>query len=96
MASQDCAGAGQEGAAACDVDRFISVDAALCIARARGLGEGLKGLSGSIVYNHRHGRVIYTVKNTLKDDPGDAGGEHLAIDAITGEVLDRGGWAAVA
>jgi hypothetical protein len=80
---------------ACDVSRFMSVDAALCIARQSGLTEGQSGLRGSLVYNFRFHRVIYSVENVLHEMPGKASGDSLTIDAITGSVLERSSWGSI-
>jgi hypothetical protein len=99
-ASLACANAGAHEApddpAACKADAFMSVDAALCIARASGLAEGQSGLVGSLLYNYKLRRVIYSVQNTLHEEPGRANGDVMAVDAITGAVLERGSWESVA
>jgi hypothetical protein len=89
------AGDAPDSPASCEASAFMSVDAALCIARANGLPEGLSGLQGSLVYNGQFRRVIYAVENTLHKAADRAGGDTLAIDAISGAVLDRGGWESI-
>jgi hypothetical protein len=72
-------------------------DAALCIARASGLAEGLHGLKAGLCYNVQYQRIIWNVQNTTIDDGnGTQSGDDLTIDAITGAVLNRGYWGATA
>ena len=96
-ASRDCANgrAAPDDPAACVAANFMSVEAALCIARANSLAEGQTGLSGSLIYNYKLRRVIYSVRNTLHKEADKSDGESISIDAITGAVLERGGWGSV-
>jgi hypothetical protein len=77
----------------CDASRVMTRDAALCIARAGGLGEGMSGLKAGLVFHGGYRRIIWSVENTTSDDGnGSKSGESWDIDAITGAVLFRGGW----
>jgi len=71
---------------------FISRDAALCIAELEGLEEGIAEWTASLVYNYSYHRPIWAVDNTTYEDECESRGDGLAIDAVTGEVLDSYGW----
>jgi hypothetical protein len=69
-------------------------DAALCVARAQGLSEGLAGLKAGLIFSPKLGRIVWNVQNTTAIQPDTRGGEAVTLDAITGSVLDRSGWSA--
>jgi hypothetical protein len=79
----------------CDPNRIMTRDAAVCIARAEGLTEGIIGLQAGLVYNVGVRRIIWVVRNTTSSntDGNGAHGQQLSIDAITGAVLERSEWA---
>jgi hypothetical protein len=89
-ALEDCVA--DEGRA-CRTDDFIAPSAAVCIARADGLAEGLEGLRVYLYYSAEHGRLTWSVQNTSSRSAGDgASGAITMVDAETGAVLSHGGW----
>jgi hypothetical protein len=81
----------------CDASRFISAEAALCIARSAGLQEGFYGPLALLTFDNH---VVWYVQNTLHDDKhggpeGESDGEWLQVDAISGEASEIGGWGAI-
>ena len=80
----------------CDASKIMTHDAALCVARAQGFAEGIGGLQAGLFYDTHFRRIVWNVQNTLSSQPGRAQGEAIKIDAITGEVLERTGWSAMA
>jgi len=90
VALEDCLA--DEGRA-CRTDDFIAPSAAVCIARADGLAEGLDGLRVYLYYSAEHGRLTWSVQNTSSRSARDgAGGAITMVDAETGAVLSHGGW----
>ena len=84
-----------EAGSDCDATKIMTHDAALCVARASGLTEGLSGLKAGLVYHVGYRRILWYVINKTRDDGnGQQGGDEMDIDAITGAVLFRGGWSA--
>ncbi|MCA9708378.1 MAG: hypothetical protein KDK70_21190 [Myxococcales bacterium] len=84
--------------AACDADAFITRDAAVCIAEADGLEEGLGPWEVQLVYQYGEvHRPVWSVSNTTLDDPSDCrkSGHTRTIDAETGEVLQSSSWMAI-
>lgn len=79
----------------CDQSLFISLDAATCVARARGLAAGIRPWDLSLGYYDNHQRVIWLIM-TVTEEAGYDGywGESMLLDAITGSVLERGGYTA--
>ena len=66
---------------------------ALLIARLDHLEPGLEPWSTSLLFNQGYQRFVWAVSTVLKRDGSDSEeGTMLAIDAVTGEILDRGGW----
>lgn len=88
--AEECAEDGEP----CDAGAFITRDAALCIAEAEGLAEGIAKWRANLVYNYTFRRPVWAVQNTTLDDPANCEkeGEGVMMDAETGEVLDRYGW----
>jgi hypothetical protein len=77
----------------CDASRVMTREAALCVARASGLPEGLAPLQAGLHFDTEYRRIVWSVENTTSDDGnGRKGGEVLYLDAITGAVLGSGGW----
>jgi hypothetical protein len=78
------------GGTGCDASRFLSKEAALCLAQSNGLEAGLGPWSVALVYHHGHERVVWNVMNVTNDD-GAAGysGGNLTLDATDGAVLGR-------
>jgi hypothetical protein len=94
QASPPCTGSVQDRK--CDSSRFIGADAATCIAGGEGEPAGLHGSSAQLVYDLRSRRVVWNVSNTVTEGPtGSASGDDFVIDAVTGELLERLGWAQV-
>ena len=77
----------------CNPDDILGIDAAICIALAAGLGEGLHRPTADFTYDSASRRIVWNVQNVLSEVP-DVGnsGEGVTIDAVTGEVLDSFGW----
>jgi hypothetical protein len=90
---------------ACDPRKFLTREAAICIARADGLKEGVAPWFAAIRFHGSYRRVVWNVRNTLliegpsvSADGGPGGsmqGVSLTIDAITGSVLGRQTWRVV-
>jgi hypothetical protein len=93
--AQECADDGQT----CDPQVFITRDAARCLAEIEELDDGLAEWRISLVYNYEYQRPIWVVDNTTQieacGDISDEYGESLIFDAETGDLLDRGMWAAI-
>jgi len=51
----------------CDEAAFITREAALCVASAAGLANGLDGLTAALVYHYGFRRVVWNVNNRLFD-----------------------------
>jgi hypothetical protein len=88
----------------CDASRFMTADAAICIAQAAGLEPGLRPAGAGLVYDARARRVAWSVSNLLYDPAhpapadgggGDSGGQYFQIDAVSGVVLLEGAWGEV-
>jgi hypothetical protein len=90
--SAQCSAAG----APCDADQFITRDAAMCIARAQGLADGLSPWTASLVFRVDSKRPFWAIRNVTKQEPGNCArsGNVALIDAITGAVA-IGGWGEV-
>ena len=83
--------------AACEAEgktcgEVITREAALCIAEADGLVEGVAPTTASL-FRHDVFGWVWSTLNTLDQTAGEEGGESRTIDAFTGEVLERGNWA---
>ena len=77
----------------CDASRVMTREAALCVARAAGLPEGMAAFQAGLRFDTRYRRIVWSVLNTTWDEGNGAkGGESWDIDAITGAVLGRFGW----
>ncbi len=77
----------------CDPSRVMTHDAALCVARASGLPEGIAPLKAGLHFDTRYRRIVWSVENTMHDEGNGAkGGDSWVIDAITGAVLGRFLW----
>jgi hypothetical protein len=81
----------------CDADRFISKEAAICIAQTAGLAVGLYGPLARLAFDNH---VVWNVQNTLHDDThgaprGESDGAFIEIDAISGEASEIGSWRAI-
>lgn len=68
-------------------ERYIERAAALCIARAAGLGDGDEPWHARLLYLGDDDGVVWIVTRTRR--AGDGGGEHreLVVDAVAGQVL---------
>jgi hypothetical protein len=88
--SEQCAAAG----APCDPNRFITRDAAMCIARLQGLSEGLSPWTAKLVFRADSKRPFWIISNVTMKDPGNcsSGGDDARIDAISGAVAEMGSW----
>jgi hypothetical protein len=83
------------GAADCNPNDFLTREGAFCVARAAGFAEGLRPWLAGIRFDERQGRVVWSVLNTLSDDPGGGGGgQSWVFDAVTGALLQREAWSA--
>jgi hypothetical protein len=81
----------------CDPDRFISKEAAICIAQAAGLAPGLYGPLAAVTFDNH---VVWNVQNTLHDDEhggpkGESDGQFIEIDAISGKASEIFGWTTI-
>jgi hypothetical protein len=66
---------------------------ALLIARVDHLEAGLEPWSTSLHFNQGYKRFVWAVPTILeRDRDGGEEGTMLQIDAVTGEILGRGGW----
>ena len=66
---------------------------ALLIARLDHLEPGLEPWSTALHFNHGYQRFVWAVSTVLTRDRDDSeSGKMLQIDAVTGKILDRGGW----
>jgi hypothetical protein len=86
----------------CDASKLMTADAAVCFARAAGLGAGLQAPTAGLVYDFKARRIAWGVSNVLFDHPaqadgsgGDSGGQFFQIDAIDGAVLSSGQWSRI-
>ena len=91
--ASECVASGGTG---CDASRFISREAASCLARADEFEAGLEPWGIALVYHHRQDRVVWNVRNVTSDRgaAGSSGGA-LTIDATEGLILERLGWAVI-
>lgn len=91
---EDIAQQCEDDGIACDPDAFITRDAALCIARAEGLADGVAPWEVQMVYNSYYERPIWSISVTTVDDPADCRreGDSLVLDLETGEILDSHHW----
>ncbi|MCB9476384.1 MAG: hypothetical protein H6684_11475 [Deltaproteobacteria bacterium] len=81
-----------EGGAGCDVDGWLSADAARCVAEASGLGGDSSAYEIWKVYDHGFHVVAWNVARVTNGDACGCEGsaDTIKIDATTGEVLDTG------
>lgn len=80
----------ESGGTGCDASRFISKNAASCIAERSGFEAGLEPWSVALVYHHGHERVVWNVMNVTNDAGAEGfSGAALALDATDGVVLRR-------
>lgn len=72
----------------------IDRDGATKIAKEAGLAEGVGAWEIQFLWNTGHGgRYVWSVRNRLHDEgPCSRSGESILIDAITGQVVERGAW----
>ena len=82
-----------DGGSDCVPDRFLQKAAAECIARHAGLEPGIRPWEIYLVYNYGFHTVIWVVSNTLSESRSEAGGKSVSVQATSGEVLERNGWA---
>jgi hypothetical protein len=83
------------GAADCDPNSFLTREGAFCVARTEGFPEGLRPWLAGIRFDERQGRVVWSVLNTLSEDPGGSvTGQSWVFDAVTGALLRREAWGA--
>jgi hypothetical protein len=99
QASTPCTGTAADRI--CDEARFITADAAICIARAAGLEPGLHAPKARLIYHYGFRRVIWSVENVRWRDTaptgfsGGSSGDIFAVDAVTGEFLGKCSWESV-
>ena len=80
-----------------DIADLITREAAICVAELQGLAPGLEEWRASLVYHYTHQRPIWNVENVLEYvSDSDQSGDGLAIDALTGEVLEQYSWQVIA
>lgn len=85
----------REGGTRCDAAKFISREAAECVARTAGLPAGLRPWRANLVYNVRHKTVIWGVESMTSSQSDRQDGRVLLIHATSGKVLERSAWGAV-
>jgi hypothetical protein len=87
-----CSAAG----APCDANQFITRDAAMCIARAQGLAEGLSPWTTTLVFRVDSKRPFWMIQNVTKEDVANCSrnGNVVPIDAITGFASPILAWGA--
>jgi hypothetical protein len=90
MASSSCQG--NADAWICDASQLITAAAALCIAHASGLANGLDSPSAQLIYNYGYRRMIWYVQNVLDRSGPSERGAAYDIDAVTGQVLGKAMW----
>jgi hypothetical protein len=92
---------GNSAGRVCDSSRFMTAEAAICIAQAAGLEPGLQPAGTGLVYDFRFRRVAWGVSNLLYDPAhptpqdggsGTSGGHSFQIDAVSGAVLQESNW----
>lgn len=86
----DCAGAVEDRI--CDPIRFVvTPSAAICMAKAHGLQQGLRAPTAEIMYHYNFRRALWAVKSVLLDNSDDHAtdreGQIFFIDAVTGAVV---------
>lgn len=85
--ASECAANGGTG---CEASRFVSKEAALCLAESNEFEAGLRPWSVALVYHHSHDRVVWNVTNVTNDDGAEGySGGVLTLDATDGAVLGR-------
>jgi hypothetical protein len=101
MASSSCTGKVDDRI--CDSSRLITSEAAICIALAGGISEGLDLPRAGLVYNYQYRRIIWSVTNVIFRAAPDAGrggrreeGDAWAVDAVSGEILDKDSYVTIA
>jgi hypothetical protein len=76
----------------CDERRFISKDAAICVAQAGGLAAGIRPWEVSLAYYANYRRVCWLI-TTVSDSGRDGyGGELLVLEATSGAELEHSGY----
>lgn len=85
----------REGGTDCDAAKFISREAAECVARAARLPAGLRPWRANLVYNVGHKTVIWGVESLTASQADRQDGRVFLIHATSGKVLERSAWAAV-
>lgn len=90
--ASECVASGGTG---CEASRFISKEAASCLAELNDFEAGLEPWSIALVYHHGHQRVVWNVTNVVNDGgrEGYSGGV-LTLDATDGGVLARSAYSA--
>jgi hypothetical protein len=78
----------------CDADSIMTRQAAVCIAELDELAPGINEWRANLVYNYGFDRPIWSIDNTLTESDCSKDGEGIAVDAITGELLERYNWGA--
>lgn len=75
---------------------YLSCEMAMCVAEEEGLADGVAPWECSVSFSAAYGRVTWFVSSTQYENADGAGGRTLAIDAESGEVLDRTlGWTVI-
>jgi hypothetical protein len=84
-----------EGGSGCNPERFISKEAASCVALSNDFELGLEPWKVALVYHHGYEQVVWNVMSKLQDrgSEGYSGGI-LTLGATDGVVLNRGGYEA--
>ena len=92
QAVADCTAAGQPSSS-CDAALVMTRDAAICVAKHHGLATGIAPLRAGLVFHATQLKIVWNAHNTTSDDgQGTASGDTGRVDAITGELLQKGSW----
>jgi hypothetical protein len=84
------------GAGDCNPSNFLTREGAFCVARSEGFEDGLRPWLAGIRFDERQKRMVWTVRNTLVDNPdGAMVGQSWNFDAVTGQLLRREEWSAI-
>ena len=84
--------------ATCPEDGYIGIQDAYCIAREYGLGQGLTGMEGDLVYHNALRAIVWNIRITTEvpSSPGDeTRGDGITIDAWSGNVEESWRWSEV-
>ena len=76
----------------CEADDFITRAAAQCIAETHGLVPGLRDWNYDLGYEEPLGTVRWRIEAVTEIEDTFSKGDFVAIDAETGDIVDKGAW----